>query len=280
MAKSAVIKFRTGAEAAPKTVGIIIDLKDTDFQSLQEWANSDVSGIYKLYKDANEELNAAAKGKVILIDRSSETPQAICFQANGKTAEPAWCGNSYAAAAAYLHRTGSSTVFNVLNKALLSVSAKVNIIGDNDYSVGQHWEIEKWFVLNHSFRLFRHRAIYLQFLNNYRVIVIRKIEDFEACLERIAKQISSLRLTDKICLLHPQSGKVRFLTKSYPHGAAPITGLCSLAFLRLKVDWLSVRMASNTVITPRGEEQLPEMKIQGDKISININNIIVNLKNL
>jgi len=279
MGKSAVIKFRTGLEPTPKTVGIIIDLEDTDFHSLHDWTNSDVAGIYKLCKNANEELNAAAKGKVLLIDRSGKIPQVICFQANGKTGEPAWCCNSYAAAAAYLHSKWSGTEFSVLNNSVLSVSANVNSIGGGDFSVGQHWEIEKRFVLNHSFRLFRHRAIYLQFLNNYRVIVVRKIEDFEACLERIAKQISSLRLTDKIYLFHPQSGKVRFLTASYSHGAAPITGLCSLAFLKLKVGWLAEKMTGNMVVTPRGEEQLPEMNIQGDKISININNIIVNLKN-
>lgn len=280
MGKSAVIKFRTGNEPTPKTVGIIVDLHDTEFSSLTEWSASEISGIYKLYKDRNEELNAAAKGKVILIDRTEKLPKAICYQANGKIAEPAWCGNSYAAASAYLNRVGCDTQFTVLNKSVLSVNADAALLADGNYSVSQAWEIEKRFVLNDTLRLFRHRAIFLRFLNDYRVIISNTADSFQKCFDRVAKQLSTLRLTDKICLLHPQSGRVAFLTASYIHGAAPVTGLCSLAFLKQRVGWLGERMSSNTVITPRGEEQLPELKITGDKISININHIIVDLQNL
>lgn len=280
MRKSAVIKFRTGNEPTPKTVGIIVDLNDTEFNSLAEWTPSEISGIYKLHKDRNEELNAAAKGKVILIDRTEKLPKAICYQANGKIAEPAWCGNSYAAASAYLHREGCITQFIVINQSVLSVNANVALLTDGNYTVSQAWEIERQFVLNDTQRLFRHRAIFLRFLNDYRVIVSRTFNDFEKCADRISKQLSTLRINEKICLLHPQSGHVRFFTSYYPHGAAPVTGLCSIALLKQKVGWLGERMSSNTIITPRGEEELPELKITGDKISININKIIVNLQNL
>lgn len=280
MKKSPIIKFRTGNEPIPKTVGIIVDLNDTEFNSLADWSPLEISGIYKLNKDRNDELNAAAKGKVILIDRTEKLTKAICYQANGKMAQPAWCGNSYAAAAAYLHREGCDTQFAVLNKSLLSVDADVSLLTDGNYSVSQAWEIERQFVLNETQRLFRHRAIFLRFLNDYRVIVSRTLKDFEKCADRISNQLSTLRITEKICLLHPQSGRVRFFTSFYPHGAAPVTGLCSLAFLKQRLSWLGERMHSNTVITPRGEEQLPELKITGDKISININHITVNLLNL
>jgi hypothetical protein len=280
MNKSFLTKFRTGTVAAPKTVGVIFDLTDTDYTGLSKWQWSDALTVFKITKKAVEDVHAAAKGKVIFIDRTPEIPEAICFQANGKSAEPAWCGNSYAAVAAYLHRAGCNTKFNVLNASLLSVGANVTIYDEDDFSVTQQWEIEKRFVFNDTLRLFRHRAIFLRFLNDYRVIVSRTIEDFDLCFNRVAKQLSTLRLTDKICLLHPQSGKVIFLTASYIHGAAPVTGLCSLAFLKLKVGWLAERMVSNTVITPRGEEQLPELNIIGNKISIGISNIIVNLQNL
>lgn len=280
MSKSAIIKFRTGNGPTPKTVGIIIDLQDTEFKSLSEWASSEISGIYKLHKDRNDELNAAAKGKVILIDRTETLPKVICYQANGKSAESAWCGNSYAAASAYLHREGCNTKFAVLNKSVLSVDADVTLLSDGNYTVSQGWEIERQFVLNETQRLFRHRAIFLKFLNDYRVIVSRNLNDFGKCAERISKQLSTLRITEKICLIHPQSGYVRFFTSYYPHGAAPVTGLCSLALLKQRVGWFGERMSSNTLITPRGEEQLPELKITGDKISININHITVNLLNL
>lgn len=280
MGKSAIIKFRTGNEDTPKTVGIIVDLHGTEFNSLSEWGAAEVSGIYKLYKDKNEELNAAAKGKVILIDRTEQQPKAICYQANGKVAEPAWCGNSYAAAAAYLSRVGCSPKFKVMNKSVLFVDATVTALGNEDYSVVQAWEIERHFILNDTLRLFRHRAIFLKFMNEYRVIVSNSVKSFETCLNRVAKQLSTLRLTDKICLLHPQSGRVAFLTAYYVHGAAPVTGLCSLAFLKQRVGWLGERMSSNIVITSRGKEQLPQLNIIGDKVSININEIIVNIQNL
>lgn len=280
MKKSPVIKFRTGNEPIPKTIGIIVDLHDTEFNSLAEWTPSEISGIYKLNKDRNEELNAAAKGKVILIDRTEKLPKAICYQANGKIAEPAWCGNSYAAAAAYLNNDGCNTQFSVLNNSVLSVDANVALLNDGNYSVSQAWEIEKRYVLNDTLRLFRHRAIFLRFLNDYRVIISNTAGSFQKCYDRVSKQLSTLRLTDKICLFHPESGRVAFLTASYIHGAAPVTGLCSLAFLKQQVGWLGERMRSNTVITPRGEEQLPQLKIIGDKIAININHIIVNLQNL
>ena len=280
MDKTFLTKFRTGTAEVPKTVGVIFDLTDTDFRSLENWSWIDALTVFKITKKVVEDVRATAKGKVIFINRATETPQAICFQANGKSAEPAWCGNSYAAVAAYLQHTGCKTQFNVLNDSLLSIAANVTVNGENDFSVSQQWEIEKRFLFNDTLRLFRHRAIFLRFLNDYRIIVSRKIEDFEICLNKLAKQISSLRLTDKICLLHPQSGKVVFLTASYIHGAAPVTGLCSLALLKLKVGWLSERMVSNTVTTPLGEEQLPELKINGDRISIAINNINVNLQNI
>lgn len=280
MKNSFYTKFRTGTEDAPKTVGVIYDLTDTDFSNLENWTWSDASFVFKQTKRIVDDIRAAAKGKVLFVNRSLEIPQVICFQANGKSAEPAWCGNSYAAAAAYLHRAGSKTKFDVLNKSVLNVSANVSKLSDGNYSVSQAWEIEKRFVLNDTLRLFRHRAIFLRFLNDYRVIISNTADSFQNCFDRVAKQLSTLRLTDKICLLHPQSGRVAFLTASYIHGAAPVTGLCSLAFLKQRVGWLGERMNSNTVITPRGEEQLPELKITGDKISININHIIVNLQNL
>ncbi len=281
MGKSVITKFRTGSEANPKTVGIIVDLHGTEFNSLSEWGASDVSGIYKLHKNSNEELYAAAKGKVILIDRNEQQPKAICYQANGKSAESAWCGNSYAAAAAYLNREGWSPKFQVLNKSVLSVDASVTSLGNGNYSVSQVWEIEKQFILNDTQRFFRHRAIFLKFLNEYRVIISNSLKNFEACFNRLAKQRSTLRLTDKICLFHPESGKVAFLTASYIHGAAPVTGLCSLSFLRQRVGWLSEKMSSSIVLTPNDEEyHLPDLEISKNKIKMNINTIIVNLQNL
>ncbi|WP_111682847.1 hypothetical protein [Winogradskyella tangerina] len=278
MCISPITEFRTGTEAVPGTVGIIVDLERTEFKSTAAWVDKEISAFYKLYKDTSTELRAAAKGKVILIDRTESKPKSICFQANGSLVKAAWCGNASAATAAYLNSTDSNTLFEVSNGATMQVDANVNPIENGEFMVSQNWELEKQFKLNEKCKINGGSEITLNFLNDYRINISDTVSSFENSCQWEIKHQSDLGPNQKVCVLHPPSGRVKYITSSYVHKSAPITGLCTLAFLQQRLPWLAKRMKTNTVVTSRGELTLPKVQLTDNTIKINVNPIQVNLK--
>jgi hypothetical protein len=272
-------QFRTGTSDRPKTVGVLFDLTDTGFNNLEAWSSGEALTIYKLASKFVNDQHAAAKGKVIFINRAAAMPEAVCFQANGEKAEPAWCGNAYAAVAAYLHQRSLPTNFVVHNNEKLTVKADVSMHNE-DFTVAQKWQLQRQYILNDPGPGANPSTIFLRFLNDYRVIITTLSEQFDEQMEMFASRLNALRLTEKICLLNPHTGKVVFFTASYIHGGAPVTGLCSLSLLKYKVGWLGQGVFPDCVQTPSGEEMLPKLRMTGSSIFIDINSINVNLQRL
>lgn len=277
--QTVVTRFRTGTVERPKTVGILVDPTDTGFESLESWSSGEALTIYKLMNKLVSDDDAAAKGKVIFVNRSTPVPEVACFQANSTKAEPAWCGNAYAAVAAHLYQCGQSPEFFVCNGEKLTVKADVTADG-GDFKVAQQWKLQRDYIVNEPGPDIEMPTIYLNFLNDYRVIVAPDTEQFDRQCEELGSRLGGLRLTEKICLLHPESGRVKFFTSSYVHGGAPVTGLCSLALLKNKSNWLGQGKLPDLVKTPSGEEMLPVVEVAGSEIIMDINDINVNLKNI
>jgi len=256
-AADAITKFKTFTRPDRVLTTGLVAVQGAQANSRTPYGASEAVMLDGLLDGQREE--AAAQGKVIfLVDSSSPCIRAACFQVHEGSAAAAFCGNATAAALAhYVDRFGPipKPVQAVAEGATVTVESVVKRDGDF-WSVEQTWHVAKDAVVEQSIVAGR-PAARSEILNKYSVLLgPLGSEELAGLLGTMIDGPSA-----KLAVITPAAlaPKVDFFNCNGRHGAAPQTGLATLALLRGRVDWLGAVLSDRQIITPGGIVTLPQI---------------------
>ncbi len=259
--------FATTRGGVLRTVGLCCVLPARS-PKLEQWSASDAQAVSRLFDPFPENRKAAARGKLVLIDQGGDANgyRALCYQVKDNSAEAVWCGNSMSATAALLARHGgkSDFTFDVLSQNVpAKARARVTQKGHR-YAVQEEWAFDQRADVEHK-TVNGFEAVQCTFLNPYLVL--------KAPIATDASKI----FTDFAAIHGPQQSRVLVVDPSTTpcgayfyncngrHGAAPMTGLITLGYLRTQVKWIADAIKNDEIMTPSGVEYVPEVSLQGAK---------------
>jgi len=264
--KPCIYSFSTFKDNKARTVGLGCLLKDTSHK-LNDWSLNQALTINKLFGYNENQYLAAAKGKVFFIttDEDDNTINNSCFQVKNNIAQEVFCGNSTAAASAvicrFLHKNSNIKFKYHCEGACVDIMANV-ILKDSLVNVSQVWRANMNRAVLKHIKIENCPAVKFNLFNDY-VFLKGPIEN----LEKVIKEgVLSGRIDKKIAIIYPGETlpQVQFYNCNGLHGAAPQTGLASLAILVSKVDWIKNIFPERKLSTPSSIEFLPEIISQED----------------
>lgn len=246
----AIYQFLTFENGSPRTSGHVVDRRGKG----RRLTDQDLQGMRAA---ADLRHGVCAFGKVALLtDDAIET-----FQVTPQGAlAPSFCGNSTAAAVAHVG-SGQPRAFSVRGAAPDPCVVTARIV---DGSVHQTWIVPD---SHHTELLWNgRRAVLLHWLNNYAIIE----GDLPAGItpEQARMELLGAGAGDKLAIVHGARGntEVTFHNSNGRHGAAPQTGLASIALAARRCDWLADRFGAGIIsYQANGEGQraaLPEIIAQ------------------
>ncbi len=263
-----VVSFATHRAGSLRTVGLGFMLPSR-WRSLEDWGAEEAQAFARMLDPLQDSREAAARGKVFFLADYGNTASPCFgfsgFQTAGRRAEAAFCGNSMAAAAALVAdrtqsgnacldvRTGGAPFRNTVAMDCLDAHAR-------RWRVRQQWRV----MLDAAAQpdeFLGHRALHATFLNDYLIVEGAVAGDAVAA----ARQWAGMRsLRGKVVFVEPGAlPRATFVNSNGVHGAAPQTGLATLAVLSACVPWLAPVARARAVMTPAGIEPLPAVSRAG-----------------
>lgn len=252
-----VIGFQTVVAGVPRTSGVLINLLDFDVDP------PIVKGGMHLLGLALPDLqlaHTAAYGKLAVLTKRYI---AVFQEATGEAPVPVWCGNATAAGLLTKYRQDGHkrTVCMQVHgrSATLRVKGRVE-----DDQVEQDWLVQTPVVSEFNWR--GKRGARIDALNPYAFIEGPLPPQLTG--EQARRELVGDGLDAKLAIINPVTTvpAVTFFNSNGQHGAAPQTGLASMAITALYVEWFARLIESGiefqTRVGPR-IERLPKVRLEG-----------------
>ena len=213
--------FQTYTAGDPRTCGIIIKASKISFSihGNLNWAK----------RWSHHNPRAAASGKIVFFGLNNDLR---VFQSDRQSdrrgpVKPVWCGNATAAAA--IHSGASRFTVHGPNERSCEIEAEINGI-----TVTQSWIVDETEVKCIRWRDMR--VVLVDALNRYAIIE-GPLVDIEP--EEARRELAGQGSDAKLAVVSPGSVgfEARFFNAGGSHGAAPQTGLASLAIAASR-SWL------------------------------------------
>jgi len=266
--KPSIYLFSTFKDGKPRTVGLGCLLKDPSHQ-LSDWGTNQALTLNKIFGYNENKYLAAAKGKVffITVDQNNQVVSNNCFQVKDNEALEVFCGNSTAAAAAVICRLLHNNKkikfkFNCEDECL-DITANA-VLNNGMVTISQVWETDMNRASIQHIKIENSDAVKFNLFNDY-IFLKGPIDNLEKVIK---EEVLSGKLNKKLAIIY-QGGslpQVQFYNCNGLHGAAPQTGLASLAILVNKVDWMKFIFPEGKLSTPSSTEFLPETILGDDNV--------------
>jgi hypothetical protein len=227
----ACFEFMTHVDRFPLTTGIVVDRRGR--HDLTPGA-----GLADLAVLANADRQACAYGKIAVI--ADDGIHAFQVMHDGRQS-PAFCGNSTAAAIACMDLASDLlTRVHGPSSNAYSVSARASRDG-----VSQAWFLQQPVV--EEIDWCDRKVLLVRALNDY-AIVVGELPDSH-CPEQARTQLLGQAGCGKLAVVETgvHAPMVRFFNTNGQHGAAPQTGLASIALAAMTVDWFGEAFADRRV---------------------------------
>lgn len=236
--RGAALAFQTFFEGQPRTRGVLLFAP-----SLEGALRTDE--VRWLNATTQQDTVATARGKVVVVTRRGV--QVFQTDAAGRIA-PAWCGNATAAAIFALGQARQTFVLHGPDGRRCMVKAAVE-----GGAVRQVWGVGAPVF---ETRTWRGRPLLLTDVFN-RYAVIGGPLPARSKPERVRRALCGGGLTGKLAVLDGEA--VEFHVAGGRHGAAPLTGLATLALAARSVGWIRDALAAGLVRyhAPEGERSTP-----------------------
>ena len=209
--------FTTFVGERAHTCGVVVDCRD----DAREFVASDLARL----ATAAHRADARAFGKVAVLRHDGV---AVYQTDAGNNIAPVFCGNATAAALRFLHQRGSYST-TVRNDDLRhNVRARITA-----NEVAQSWLVPRPEIKELRWR--GQRVILIDTLNPYALIVGRLPDDTTA--EAARNELVGAGLASKLAVIGQAS--IEFYNANGRHGAAPQTGLATMALAARAVPWFA-----------------------------------------
>ena len=260
--------FMTRKDERVRTIGTIFFPPSRQID-LFGWGGNEAQAFSRMFERIPDAVTPAARGKVVFIlKRDDGTYEVRCFQVKGQAASPTVCGNAGAASAVALaHETGSNTVaFTIgVGDKEIKVVATVDCRGS---LVAQEWLIDSRPECV-ELEIANHRVVACDFLNPYFLIegslALRPSE-----LLALAGYRIDANLNQKYAVIDTTRAipYIRFFGCNGAHGAAPLSGIVTLALAARRVEWIKAALETGLFEHPMGVEVLPAIAMAGEGHSV------------
>jgi hypothetical protein len=258
--------FGTRKQGRLRTVGTGYVLPH-EWGRLSDWDAAAASALTRMFDRQTSNTVATARGKLIFIQPAADghKPALACYQIKGKDASHAFCGNATAAGAViHAHLAGEDTVAFEVAAGDRSAQVYAQVEFDDVVAhVDQLWEIGGQ-ISAEEISFEGERAVRCSFLNNY--LILGEPSPFDP-LSVLQSPVSPVRgLNAKLAVIEKCQplARVRFFNCTGPHGAAPQTGLATLAFAALRVPWVGEVLGGRAIQHPGGIDALPVVESRDD----------------
>jgi len=256
---SSGVQFRTSRDGVLRTVGSVFQLPIDD--GIENWGASEARVLWRMHERSG--ANAAARGKVAYVDHLCRS---AVYQMTSEGESLVACGNATAAAAAMISRNSGAASPRIhlrVPGASITVDAATRFGGELS-TVDQIWTIHAG--CSASERLIGAQPVhYVEFLNSY-LIVPHPLAVDPSYLMGLASRDLGLPLPQvKVAVVDPSNliPSVEFYGANGRHGAAPQTGLVTLALAATTISWLRVLAKAGVIQHPGGIEILPKIEPKG-----------------
>jgi len=214
-------RFVTHVGGFPLTTGIVADRRG-GMDILPDAGLADLADL------ANADTQACAYGKIAAI--ADDGIQAFQVMPDGRLS-PAFCGNSTAAAIACIDLS-SDLITRVPGPGSNAYSISATM---RDGAVGQTWFLPQPVVEEIDWQ--GRRVVLVRALNDYAIVMDRLPEG--VCPDEARTQLLGQAGCGKLAIVESaaEAPLVRFFNSNGQHGAAPQTGLASIALAAMAVDW-------------------------------------------
>lgn len=223
-----------------------------------EWDGSDAQALGRMFERCPDKVVPAARGKVVFIRERNGYSEVYCYQTKGRDASPTICGNAAAAAARLLAKKTNMPNVEFSLKAT-EVEVKVLATVGDCGCVSQEWLINTSATCE-EFVVADRRTVSCNFLNPYLLLEGSVSERSAALLASVADRFGA-NLNNKYALIDSSGSipQVRFFGCNGVHGAAPLSGIVTLALAAQRVEWIRRAFAGGMFEHPMGIELLPEV---------------------
>lgn len=258
--------FATARGEQMRTIGMIA-LLPSWAPKIEDWSLADMQALDRFTNPIRECKAATARGKVGVV----EMPQVegglkrqTCYQIAKNAIEQVFCGNCAAGGSAVMTLITGQTdhAFDVVSKeATLKGTAKVARKGRR-FAVEQNWGLDFTPQIEVK-KVGGFDAVECSFLLPYQVVRAPKgtdVSEIYAAFEKRNGIQSKVLVLDANASPHPSA---HFYNSNGRHGAAPLTGLVTLAFLRTQIDWIADAVKGGTIETPSSIEEVPDARGDG-----------------
>jgi hypothetical protein len=261
--------FSTVRDNVLRTVGTGY-LAPTEWESLEHWTAGEAQTLARMLDPNQNNLQATARGKVFFLGTHNGILTCCCYQVKKHDAQLVFCGNCTAAAMVMVSQILDQREFAIqylCEGELITIEAHVRSAGGsaggsagNAWSVSQHYNMHGA-VVGQQAMFDGHDAVFCSVLNPYLIINGPTQTDIEELLAKLYE--TSRTVNEKVAVVETASRaaggipKVTFYNCNGRHGAAPMTGVASLALMARQVGWLGESMAGGKIQTPSSIEKLP-----------------------
>lgn len=213
--------FTTSFGDRAHTCGVVADWRDSNLEISQSEFAALAEAAYR--------PGAAAFGKIAVLRRDG----IAVYQADTKQrVAPAFCGNATAAALLLLCANGESRSVVLAADARYEVNARVD-----GRTVAQTWLVPDAQVEQRTWR--GHRVLILETLNRYALVVGPLPDGVDA--ETARRELLGDNIAAKLAVVSASSvaPALAFYNANGRHGAAPQTGLATVALAVRAVPWFA-----------------------------------------
>lgn len=229
--------FTTFVAGRAHTCGVVLDCREDD--------RAPLPGDFARVAGGPTHANARAFGKIAVVMRDGI---AVYQSSADSEAASVFCGNATAAAFRFLSTDGAPT--KTVRNGSVGYDVAARIDGD---SVGQVWLVPPASVEQMIWRGLR--VLRISTLNPYALIVGNLPKETTA--EQARSELVGATAASKLAVI--SKGTIEFYNANGRHGAAPQTGLASLALAARAIPWfaeLLLGMPSLPPIAPRKDGRL------------------------
>lgn len=242
--------FTTFVGERPHTRGVVIDRRNAAELQPPEFA---------ALAGAAHRPEAIAFGKIAVV--RGDGIAVVQTNLSGASA-PVFCGNATAAALSFLCKDGSYRSNVVAGDKTYEVRARINARG-----VTQTWMLPRTRVIERSWR--ERRVLLVDALNPY-ALIIGTLPDGIAP-EAARHELLGDTLAAKLAVITQHT--IEFYNTNGRHGAAPQTGIASMALAARLVPWFAEQML--------GMPSLPAItEMKDGRLAIAMPSVMVELKSL
>jgi hypothetical protein len=250
-----VFQFQTIVECQPRTVGTIFLIPEST--RLEDWDEADAQTLGRMH-ELPPETRATARGKVVLLEGDA---RGRVFQVRQRQATVVACGNATAAAAAVIaHTDGPSSVSFLVDAPGVIARVTARVVGTPTWRcVEQDWEVDAEPILSFV-DLAGEQVPWVRFLNDYLILKTSSLLTPEEVLRFAEHDLKIPGLRAKVAVVHPGAPPfLRFYGCNGLHGAAPLTGLSTVALAAARLPWLGALTECGVIRHPGGSDRLPKV---------------------